>query len=405
MSVSVTKAGPYFASGSISFSQLKSNFGGGNRFSDYLRNTSIDTADPVVPDSTENERISTSSNLKYSQFRNSIKRYYATQSGTDHNSSYSTEPGFRMGRYDSNGRGIDWSGGGVNGRDGQGGGTSGNLTKNIQKYIYITGVCGSYYTDQPAAQLNPDTSIINIRIDVSGGIYGAGGNGGYPSGRVVNGVAGGTGFDGGMALNLSNAGTGVSRNIFINVQSNGQIYGGGGGGGKGRNGYDGSAGTCYTYSYYSYSACGGGNKCNSGGNVINVNNSGGNDCNCRKGGCRDRTYSNDCQVANAYSVPGAPGGLGGNGGNGQGYNHSRSNGENGASGTSGGCPNYGGSGENGTRGGDGGDWGSNGNNGVGRPGDGGWPGGVSGASINVSANNYRLTGSVNSSTCRGPVNA
>lgn len=406
MSVSVTRDGPYFSSGSISFSDLRLRFkettSGSVSASELRRNTSIDEANAIVPDSTENEKISTGSNLSLSQFRNSIKRYYATQSGTDHNSSYPNEPGFRMGRYDPNGRGIDWSGGGYYGRDGQGGGTSGNLTKNIQKIIYITGVCGSYYTNMPGAQMAPEPSLINIRFNISGAIYGAGGQGGYPLGN--NG--GGTGFDGGIALNINFNATQLSRNLVVNIESNGRLYGGGGGGGKGRNGLNGSSGTCASYSYYSYSSCGGGNRCPNGGNVINRNNSGGNDCRCGgKGGCKEKTYRNDCEVITYYSVPGAPGGIGGNGGNGQGYNQSRSNGEAGAAGTPGGCPTYGGSGENGRNGGNGGDWGQNGQAGGGRSDIGGWPGGRTGAAINITANNYKLIGSVNSTTCKGPVNA
>ena len=142
MGVLVTKSGPYFSSGPISFSQLRTNFAerssGTISASQLRRNTNIQEENPIVPDSTENEQISTGLNLSLLQFRNSVKRYIATQSGTDRNDSYPGEPGFRMGRLDLNNRGIDWSGGGYYGRDGQGGGTSGNLTKNVKKNVYIT---------------------------------------------------------------------------------------------------------------------------------------------------------------------------------------------------------------------------------------------------------------------------
>jgi len=182
MSVSVVKYGPYFSSGSISFSQLRTNFAergsGEMKASDLRRNTNLREENPIVPDSTENEQISTESNLSLSQFRNSIKKYVATQSGTDTNASYPGEPGFRMGRLDPNGRGIDWSGGGYFGRDGQGGGTTGNLTKNVQKGVLITGTCGSVRFNLPAAQLSPVVQVHNVRIDVSGSILGYGGLGG-----------------------------------------------------------------------------------------------------------------------------------------------------------------------------------------------------------------------------------
>ena len=89
MSSSVTKAGPYFSSGSISFSSLRNAFkettSGSIKASELRRNTDTENRNPIVPDATENSPISTGSNLKVSQFRNSIKYYYITQSGTDEN--------------------------------------------------------------------------------------------------------------------------------------------------------------------------------------------------------------------------------------------------------------------------------------------------------------------------------
>ena len=78
MSVSVSKAGPYYASGEIKFSSLRSNFraqqrkttsGGSETFntdnaaisaSDLLRNTDTAEQNPIVPDSTENNNVATS---------------------------------------------------------------------------------------------------------------------------------------------------------------------------------------------------------------------------------------------------------------------------------------------------------------------------------------------------------
>ena len=408
MSVSVVKYGPYFSSGSISFSQLRTNFtddqpGFGQQISasQLRRNTDLRRENPIVPDSTENEQISTGSNLSLSQFRNSIKRYVATQSGTDTNASYPGEPGFRMGRYDPNGRGIDWSGGGYFGRDGQGGGVTGNLTKNVQKGVLITGTCGSVRLDLPAAQLSPDPAIRvhNIRIDVSGSILGYGGLGGYDSRGYPYGNA--SGENGGIALNLGNIGY---QNRVI-VGSGCRIYGGGGGGEQGQNGDRGSAGTCSRE--YSVSSCGGTPSCSSGGSLIST--SGGGNCNCvtvkKKTTCSTIT-NGVCKISQASTQPVQ--GIGGRGGNGQGYNQSKTNGQMGTIGRCPICPSGfalsgGQCAGSGGWGGDGGDWGSDG---------GETPGqrsrGLAGAAINrdpaLSIDTYELYGEVNSNTVKGAIN-
>jgi len=319
MSVSVVKAGPYFSSGSISFSSLRTNFketsGGQISASELRRNTNTSESNPIVPDSTENEQISTGSNLSISQFRNSIKRYFATQTGTDDNSSYS-EPGFRMGRLDPNNRGIDWSGGGFNGRDGQGGGTTGNLTKNVQKFISINGTCGSVRDGQPGAQLSPLVIVHNVRMTVNGTIMGYGGRGGGNGGPDPSGESGTSG------LNLGN----VGNNNTITVNSGGKIYGGGGGGERGRTGNKGQDGEClYTAST---SGCGGAPGCPSGYSQTSTTDGG--DCNCRNictGRDRRRTCNRYCSkilIRNCQQrtfPQGGAGGIGGRGGNGRGYNN------------------------------------------------------------------------------------
>jgi hypothetical protein len=370
MSVSVTKAGPYFSSGSISFSQLRSNFketsSGSVSASELRRNTNTNEANPVVPDSTENEQISTGSNLSLSQFRNSVKRYFATQTGTDDNSHGRQEPGFRMGLYDPYGRGIDWSGGGLNGRDGQGGNNTGNHIKNVQKFIEIRGTCGSVNRTLPAAQLAPRLTVNNVRISVFGSILGQGGLGGYnPEGFPVGNASG---EDGGIALNFGTIGV----NNTLEVRSGARIYGGGGGGEQGLNGARGSAGTCMRE--YSVTSCGGTPSCSSGGSLVST--SGGSCCEYRitGGGVWSRTLSQKvgirrtcvtytvfgtCRISQASTTPIQ--GIGGRGGNGQGYNQSRTNGENGSAGTCPTCPgglnlSGGECATNGGRGGDGGDW-------------------------------------------------
>jgi hypothetical protein len=386
MSVTVTKDGPYFSSGSISFSSLRNTFvettSGSISASTLRRNTDVNETNPIVPDSTENEQISSGSNLSLSQFRNSIKRYSATQSGTDTNASYPTEPGFRMGRYDPNGRGIDWCGGGYYGRDGQGGGVTGNLAKNVQKFVYITGVCGSYYVDSAAAQLAPDPNVYNVTINVSGEIYGAGGDGGDATSI--------SGKHGGDALNVY---TNIGGNINIIVESSAKIYGGGGGGELGSTGAPGTSGVCY--STYQSTSCNSGDTASYAYSYTYYTYTSYSWRFCCKTDSHPHYATIDTyNCSHANSVPGAPGGTGGSGGHGQGYTTARTNGSSGNPGTSGGCPNYGGTGNTGETGGDGGDWGQSGgdttNSGS---------GGAAGKAIN--GNKHNISGSINSNTVKG----
>ena len=394
MPISVTKQGPYFTSGSISFSQLRSTFketgSGSISASEYRRNTDSNERNPVVPDSTENENISSGSNLSLSQFRNSVKRYYATQSGTDHNLGNSGEPGLRLGRVKPDGSGIDWSGGGTGGRDREGS-SDGNYTRNIQKFISITGTCGSYYTNQPAAQLAPGVPVYNTSFTISGQIYGAGGIGGV--------VANGDGKDGGPAVNIQyDQGGNVSP---VNIESSARIWAGGGGGEKGRNGDDGAQGSCI--SIYTTGGCGTAAACNSGDQDLGEQNDG---CCVRRyflgrpNGCRQYSKKRTCRGQVPSTVP--TGGLGGDGGRGQGYDGGWSFGSAGQSGI---CPTCtsgslsgGTCGANGNIGGRGGDWGSDGEETAAI-----WRRGYAGKAFLGSY--YALTGSLNGTTIRGAYNA
>ena len=162
MTVSITKAGPYYASGAITFSSLRTNFRAQNidgtynsdslpiKASELKRITNQAVSNPTVPDATENTNISTDYNLKLSQFRNSAKYYILTQSGVDDNSGNNSIPGLNISSQ-------SWNS---------------NLNKNIRKKIIINGTVGSYYNTQPALYLSGD--ICNTTIGVTGGIYGAG---------------------------------------------------------------------------------------------------------------------------------------------------------------------------------------------------------------------------------------
>jgi len=169
MTAAVTKAGPYYSTGSISFSSLRSNFketsSGTISASELKRITSTSNTNPIVPDCTENRTsgplsngISTENNLKLSQFRNSIKYYYITQTGTDLNFNIDSQ---------------SWNS---------------NLNKNIVKKMYISGVCGSNSISNPAVLLNVE--VYNLIIDVFGSILGAGGKGGGyspdPAGTTIS---------------------------------------------------------------------------------------------------------------------------------------------------------------------------------------------------------------------------
>ena len=83
MAISVSKSGPYFTSGAISFSAMRSTFRLNNptgtiSASELLRNTDLTNADPILPDATENNDVATTDNWKTSQIRDSIKFYNLT---------------------------------------------------------------------------------------------------------------------------------------------------------------------------------------------------------------------------------------------------------------------------------------------------------------------------------------
>jgi len=414
MSVSVVKSGPYYSSGPISFSSLRTNFAerssGVISALDLRRNTSTSAENPVVPDSTENEQISTGSNLKLSQFRNSVKRYTATQSGTDDNSSNPNEPGFRMGRYNSSlvMTGIDWSGGGDSGRDGVSGGFTGNHTKNIQKFIKITGTCGSVQTGQAAAQLATGFTVHNVRIEVYGSILGFGGRGGgnwfNPAGTSNGDQDGENGFH---ALQFN----AVGNNCRVFISSGSRVWAGGGGGERGRTGRNGSDGLCVEGTRTQ--GCGGMPGCPGGFTEVST---------WRGGCCQSYSYccglfNCGCTACSQYlqgrncekrtTLLGGLGGRGGKGGNARGYNNQggSTSGEPGNPGADSTTPCGGnrvpaaGRGEDGGRGGDGGDWAQHGQEVTDE-----YFAGIEGKAINsTDGGRYDVSGSINSSTVKGSI--
>jgi len=150
----------YFASGEISFQDLKNNFGGGDaegkniKFSDYIRDTS-DNREPIVPDSTENSDITdTEENLSIETFRNSNKYYHVKFTGIEAQKEFQTH-------------------------------FNNNLTKNIPKKLNIGSEdgneSGQLVSGNAATYAGTLTSSGNIRnmdmkVNAQGIVYGAAGS-------------------------------------------------------------------------------------------------------------------------------------------------------------------------------------------------------------------------------------
>ena len=391
MAATVTKAGPYYSSGQIKFSDLRRDFranvrkttSGGSETTDsglnsgsisaseLLRNTSTSETSPVVPDCTENRQSGPSntgitdsqSNWKVSHFRNSIKYYYIAQSETDTNFDIDAQT---------------WNT---------------NLNKNIVKFMFVDGTCGSNTTLSPAAEHN--ATAYNLTIDVYGNILGCGGGGGGTGGNApaISGEAGGD------ALSMLSSG---GNNISVLVRSGAKIYGGGGGGEKGATGATGGGGKCVNTT--TQSGCGSAPGC-PGGYSQTGEGSGG--CcqtysyccglfNCGCTACSQYTKYRYCKQE--YDTSGGNGGAGGNGGPGRGYNIQTGSlaGASGSAGASGGgCgAQNGGTGETGAAGGE---WATAGGNTT----NSGNGGGVGKA---ITGSNYSVTGTINSSTVKGAFN-
>ena len=216
MAYTVTKSGPFYATGEISFSSLRTNFkeaaSGSIAVSELRRLTSTAITAPIVPDCTENRTsgplgggISSLNDLSISQFRNSIKYYNITQTGTNDNGANTGLPGCDI-------DGLSWNS---------------NLQYNIVKQFNVNGTIGSYSTGQYAAELNATTYNLYVNIGkadgTSGTIQGASGSG-------ATNAAARTGFNGGPALYLNPGSTGT---LTVSVYQNGTILGGGGGGAGG----------------------------------------------------------------------------------------------------------------------------------------------------------------------------
>jgi hypothetical protein len=347
-------AGVFYPSGAISFSSLRENFRetttGSVSLSEYIRDTNIDNTNPVVPEATENSTIpTTTSNIRLSSYRNSIKYYGLTQSGTDLNLSIGSQ---------------SWNS---------------NLLKNVQKVFTINGTLASNTTGTAAA--NMSTDAYNFSILVNGGVYGAGG--------AIN-------SPGGNALLVS-----TTRTISIILASTANVFGGGGGGANGATGRDGPVGTCFYHAYYFTGyACGSCPSCD--GNVLISCLGDGGGCNCSKKRCGNTNYRSQCRARIFYQVRGGFGGGGGSGAGGIGYNNGNNVATAGLPGEAPFCSDpelqfaaggVGSFGENGENGGNGGNWGAPG--GATSIGSGG-PAGRA-----IAGSSYALSGSTGSANIKG----
>ena len=373
MTISVSKSGPYFTSGAISFSAMRSTFRLNNptgtiSASELLRDTSLTNTDPILPDATESDDVATSTDWKTSQIRDSIKFYNLTQPSGDTNVNFDIDS-------------QSWNN---------------NLGKNIVKKMNIEGVCGSNDTSLRAAQV--DQLATNLTIDVSGDIFGCG---------AAPNTTGPDGGDGGDALGI----VGGTNNVVVNVQSTARIYGGGGAGEHGNQGSQGQNGVCFDYIFGTVkSGCGFCGDCSKLGagykKYGGCSNLGG--CNCTGWwfwyGCKSQTKSKaKCRKQNPINVAGGDGGEGGDGGRGRGFNF-QSGSLDGNDGVKGdpfsGCGGFtgtisnGGKGGKGESGGKGGEWGEDGGN-TSNTGD----GGDAGAAITPSG--FTITGTINSNTIKG----
>lgn len=400
MSHRTSTDGPYFSSGSISWSQLRSTFrsgasGSNIKASDFIRYTNTGLTNPDVPDCTENGAVASSqSNWRASQFRNTIRFYYVTQ----YDVQISTSPS------DADINTLTRDGPGTT-TDGSNGGRrwNGNLPKNIKKYYNLTGTCGSNSSAWPA--IRALGTVYNLEMEITGSILGSGGTAGTGATRYPL-VSATTGGNGGNALEFSTNGSAIA----VRIRSGSRIYGGGGGGGGGGLGPDGTSGTCSSTT--TTSGCGGAGGCpapyqdagtsSSGLNCAYVSYCCGFFC-C---GCTRPTRATITRycVYYAASTQGL-GGVGGNGGPGRGFNN-QSGSLNGSGGGAGTCPTCsfgtlsgGTCGQTGRTGGNGGEWGTAGSPGLRQNGSNLVDAGSSGKAI--SGSSYYITSDSSLSGIRG----
>lgn len=214
MAVNATHSTFFNGNSAISFRALQTKFGGSVnnvKFSTYKRNTSLNNANPIVPDATENGNIpTTNSDIKASQYRGSIKKYILTQTGTDVNLK------FHQNAYSASTH--HWNS---------------NLGKNVIKIFQLNGTAIASSTSQYALKFNG--TGYNLSANISGTVAGFRGTG-------ASAGSGGNGGNGGDAFYVYNSANTSFNTAQFHARINGVVAGGGGGGGAGRAGNANSTG-------------------------------------------------------------------------------------------------------------------------------------------------------------------
>ena len=340
MAVTVSKDGPHFTSGAISWSDYRDKFkktsSGSVSASEMHRITSTSNTNPTMPDATENASVPTGGTIAVSSIRNTIKYYNITVTGNNNQ--------FNIGSQ-------SWNS---------------NYGKNIRKWTYLQGSYYSNSTGTPA--LRTGSTTYNNTLDITSTVKAAGGSAG---------TSGGDGGNGGNALVIAGG-----NNIHVDIDASGRIWAGGGGGGGGGDGISGAFGTCRKE--YDIQGCAGLPACNQGGTGTLISSYTGDCCNKIRycGGpwesfcwheCWGDWKYGTCRFEANSTTPGVP--SGGNGGLGQGNQQSRSNGTAGGASVAPSCAGIGtmsgadmtliggSASTSGGDGGNGGDWGQSGGTG------------------------------------------
>jgi len=327
-----------FSSGSISFSALKSNFGGGNSINTYYRGGN------AVVNVSNNNNVPTGGTISFSQFRNSTNKVSGHCNG---NFSH-----LQM-RWEVYGDTL-WQ-------------------SKLNKTTRLSGHAGAINIDNPALRFN-NSGQGTIELETAGSGF-AMGEPGQPGGG-----GGGRGNDGGWAIHLAST-VKISDSVWTG-RVKGAGGGGGGGGNGGRGGGGGHSGVIKCTGWF----------CN--GRARDCRRDGGNGGNGGNGGQggwgRGYAWNGSAWIDTAVW-------QGGQGGNGGGGGNSRSGGNGGGGGSGGSGGGWGGRGAGGNGGGRGNDGGGDqhgcGYNGdrSGRGGNGGGGGGNNRDKFTTSHNGYRYT--------------
>lgn len=183
--------------------------------SELLRDSS--SSNPILPDSVENASLGipdVEENWRVGLIPGAVKFYFLNQTSENDNTGDLTKPGLDLDTPtnsvgESGTEVLEWET---------------NISKNIKKWAFIDGTIGSDTPDKAALEISGTTKNLQVKIGLTGKVYGAGGDGG---------AAGVSGQSGGNAIEV----VGTSHdNLKIYTTSTARVYAGGGGGGGGGSG-------------------------------------------------------------------------------------------------------------------------------------------------------------------------